>query len=37
LRKLLLVPLLSKTNKISQEVYRALSFDTASEALKPDD
>ena len=37
LRKLLLVPLLSKTNKISQEVYRALSFDTASEALRPDD
>ncbi len=37
LRNLLLVPLLSKNNKIPQEVYRALSFDTASEALKPAD
>jgi hypothetical protein len=37
LRKLLLVPLLSQNKKISQEVYRALSFDTASEALKPED
>ena len=37
MRNLLLVPLLSKNNKISQEVYRALSFDAASEALKPSD
>ncbi len=37
LRNLLHVPLLSKKNKISQEVYRAMSFDAASEALRPSD
>jgi hypothetical protein len=37
LRNLLHVPLLSKKNKISPEVYRAMSFDAASEALRPSD
>jgi hypothetical protein len=36
-RALLLVPLLSKANKIPLDVYRALSLNLASEALRPTD